>query len=183
MAACDFFSIELLIQGRLVRCMVLFAIDLSTRKVAILGVKPDPNGVWMEQVARNLSDGFDGFLNGCEFLIHDRDPLFTRRFRGILQDSGINSVRLPRRSPNLNAYAERFVRSIKSECLDQMIFFSERSLRYAIQQYVEHYHQERNHQGLESWIIQHRVEKGGEGAILRRERLGGLLSFYLREAA
>ena len=107
----------------------------------------------MEQVARNLTDGFDGFLKGSEFLIHDRDPLFTAGFKGILHQEGINSIRLPKRSPNLNAFAERFVRSIKEECLDQMIFFSEKSLRYAITEYVAHYHGERNHQGLDGRII------------------------------
>jgi hypothetical protein len=137
----------------------------------------------MEQIARNLTDGFDGFLNGCRFLIHDRDPLFTAGFIRILREEGIKSVRLPKRSPNLNAFAERFVRSIKEECLDQMILFSERSLRHAIKQYVEHYHRERNHQGLESRIIQPQFQKCGAGDVERRERLGGLLNFYCREAA
>ena len=137
----------------------------------------------MEQIARNLTDGFDGFLNSCRFLILDRDPLFTAGFRKILRDEGIKSVRLPKRSPNLNAYAERFVRSIKEECLDQMILFSEKSLHHAIHQYVEHYHRERNHQGLESRIIRCPDRDCGAGEIKRRERLGGLLNFYCREAA
>ncbi len=137
----------------------------------------------MEQVARNLTDGFDGFLTGCRFLIHDRDPLFTAKFKKTLHREGIKSVRLPKRSPNLNALAERFVRSIKEECLNRMIFFSERSLGYAITEYVEHYHRERNHQGLEGWMIQPQFRIRGVGEVERKERLGGMLNFYYREAA
>ena len=121
---------------------------------------------------------------GFEYLIHDRDPLFTADFLEILNDVGVNSVRLPRRSPNLNAFCERFVRSIKSECLDQMVFFSERSLRYAIAEYLEHYHTERNHQGLESQIIRPEFDgHSGKGEITSRRRLGGMLNYYHRNAA
>ena len=138
----------------------------------------------MEQIARNLTDALDGFLVGYKYLIHDRDPLFTADFLEILNDVGVNSVRLPRRSPNLNAFCERFVRSIKSECLDQMIFFSERSLRYSIAEYLEHYHCERNHQGLESRIIRPEFEKNsGTCEIISRRRLGGMLNYYHRHAA
>ena len=116
-------------------------------------------------------------------LIHDRDPLFTAGFIEILRDEGINSVRLPKRSPNLNAFAERFVRSIKEECLDQMILCSEQSLRYVIREYVDHYHRERNHQGLESRIIRPQFRGGRVREVERRERLGVLLNFYCWEAA
>ena len=183
MAATDFFTVEIWTLGGIVRYHVLFVIKLAAREVHIAGIAPTPNGAWMEQVGRNLTDGFDGFLNGCEFLIHDRDPLFTAQFRKILRNEGIESVRLPSRSPNLNAFAERFVRSIKYECLDRMIFFSERSLRYVIREYMEHYHQERNHQGLDSRIIEPRVKGIGAGDIECKERIGGLLNFYCREAA
>jgi putative transposase len=115
LAACDFFSIELLIKGKLVRCMVLFAMDLSTRKVEILGLRPQPNGPWMEQIARNLT-WEDSFLSGKRYLIHDRDPLYTAEFESILKAAGVEPVKLPPRSPNLNAHAERFVRSVKEEC-------------------------------------------------------------------
>ena len=90
------------------------------------GIAPEPDGLWTEQVARNLVDEFAGFLRGKTHLIHDRDPLFTKAFRGILKSGGVASVRLPPKSPNLNAYAERFVLSIKSECLDRMVLVGER---------------------------------------------------------
>ena len=183
MAATDFFTVEIWSVKGIVRYQVLFAIRLATREVHIAGITAKGPGAWMEQIARNLTDGFDGFLNGCRFLIHDRDPLFTAGFKKILRDEGLKSVRLPKRSPNLNAFAERFVRSIKEECLDQMILFSEQSLRYAISEYVDHYHRERNHQGLESRIIRPQFRDGRVGEVERRERLGGLLNFYCREAA
>jgi transposase InsO family protein len=183
MAASDFFTVEIWSVKGIVRYQVLFVIRLATREVHIAGIAAEGDGSWMEQIARNLTDGFDGFLNGYEFFIHDRDPLFTASFKTILRDEGIKSVRLPKRSPNLNAYAERFVRSIKEECLDQMILFGEKSLRYAIKQYVEHYHRERNHQGLESRIIRPQFRDGRAGEVGCRSRLGGLLNFYCREAA
>ena len=183
MAATDFFTVEIWTLGGIVRYHVLFVIRLATREVHIAGMAPTPNGLWMEQIGRNLTDGFDGFLNDCQFIIHDRDPLFTVQFRIILRNEGIASVRLPSRSPNLNAFAERFVKSIKYECLDRMIFFSERSLRYVIKEYMEHYHKERNHQGLDSRIIAPEFRGGEAGDIHRHERIGGLLNFYCREAA
>lgn len=183
MAATDFFTVEIWSVTGIVRYQVLFVIRLATREVHIAGISEESHGSWMEQIARNLTDGFDGFLNGCRFLIHDRDPLFTAGFIRILRDEGIESVRLPKRSPNLKAFAERFVRSIKEECLDQMILFSERSLRHVISEYVEHYHRERNHQGLESRIIRPQFRGGAAGDVECRSRLGGLLNFYCREAA
>ena len=127
----------------------------------------------------------DGFLIGCRFLIHDRSTLFTNGFQMILESVGVKSVRLSARSPNLNAFAERFVRSIKSECLERMILIGERSLRWAVDQFCEHYHQERNHQGLENKIIEPDFGLDGEGAlpVQCRKRLGGLLRYYYRNAA
>jgi putative transposase len=113
--------------------IVLFLIDLSTRRVEIAGMATQANGFWMTQTARNLSDAVNGFLKGKRYVIHDRDPLFTAEFLGMLATTGVNSVKLPPRSPNLNAYAERFVRTIKESCLDRMILFGEGSLRKAIQ--------------------------------------------------
>ena len=116
-AATDFFTIEGITWRGLVRYFVLFVIDLKTRRIEIAGIVASPDGAWMRQIARNWTDSEDGFLLRTRYLIHDRDPLFTRGFREILETSGVRTVRLPSRSPNLNAYAERFVRSIKSECL------------------------------------------------------------------
>lgn len=180
-AACDFFSVELLVRGRLVRCMVLFAIDLSTRKVEILGVKPGPHGAWMEQVARNIAYREDSILKGKRYLIHDRDPLFTNGFEMIFRSSGIESLRLPPKSPNLNAYAERFVRSIKGECLSKLILSSELQLRHVLSEYLEYYHHERIHLGING-IIEPKYQ-GQQGDIIRIERLGGLLKSYHRQAA
>ena len=183
-AATDFFSVEVLTRVGLVRYFVLFVIDLKTRRVEIAGIVRQPDGEWMKQVARNLTDCDSGFLNGTRYLIHDRDPLFTERFREILKPSGVKTVKLPARSPNLNAYAERFVRSVKSECLSQIIPLGERHLRQAVVEFTEHYHFERNHQGLGNELIddQHN-EPNMNGEVERRERLGGVLNYYYRRAA
>ena len=183
-AAADFFTVEVWTRGGLVRYSVLFVIDLPTRRIEIAGVYPDPDGRWKNQMARNLTDAFDGFLLNKRFLIHDRDPLFTNEFRDILATVGVTSVRLPPQSPNLNAYAERFVRSIKEECLDRLVLFGEPHLRHTIHEYVEHYHTERNHQGLNNRLILTDERDGnGCGAIGHKERLGGMLKFYYRKAA
>ena len=113
---------------------MLFVIDLKTRRVEIAGILARPNGEWMGQLARNLTDCDEGFLKESRFLIHDRDPLFTMSFREILKSSGVETEKLPARSPNLNAYAERFVRSIKSECLSQIIPLGEQHLRHAVKE-------------------------------------------------
>jgi transposase InsO family protein len=152
-AATDFFSVEVLTRTGLVRYFVLFIIDLQTRKVEINGIAQQPDGEWMKQIVRTLTDADDGFLNGTRYLIHDRDPLFTRAFSELLESSGVETVKLPARSPNLNAYAERFVRSIKSEFLAQIIPLGESHLRKAVKEYTEHYHIERNHQGLGNELI------------------------------
>jgi transposase InsO family protein len=163
--------------------MVLFFIDLSARKVQIAGVSPLVNGLWMTQVARNLTDAGAGILEGKSYLIHDRDPLFTAEFLKMVGDAGVESVKLPPRSPNLNAYAERFVRSIKESCLDRMIFFGEDSLRVAVQNFVAHYHTERNHQGLGNKLIYPEAgHLGNAGEVQRRQRLGGMLNYYYRAA-
>ncbi|MCZ6836479.1 MAG: integrase core domain-containing protein [Planctomycetota bacterium] len=182
LAAADFFAIEVWTKRGLIRYMVFFVIDLSTRRVEIAGIRPVPNGVWMGQMARNLVDADSGFLREKTHLIHDRDPLFTANCREILKSGGVESVRLPPRSPNLNAYAERFVLSIKSECLDRMVFVGERHLRRAIDQYIEHYHFERTHQGLGNKLIEGEPESR-DGPVCRRERLGGMLNSYSRVAA
>ena len=183
-AATDFFSVEVITRSGLIRYFVLFAIDLKTRRVKIAGILPRPNGEWMSQIARNLTDCDDGFLKEARYLIHDRDPLFTGSFCEILNSSNVETVKLPSRSPNLNAYAERFVRSIKSECLAQIIPLGERHLRHAVKEYTEHYHVERNHQGLDNRLIE---ELPGvvdmNSAIVRHERLGGVLNYYEKRAA
>jgi putative transposase len=158
--------------------------ELKTRRVHFAGCTTNPHETWMKQIARTLSNFEDGFLIGMRYLLMDRDTKFCEAFRHILQDEGIQSVRLPRRSPNLNAHIERFFGSLKSECLSRIIFFGENSLRRATISYLEHYHQERNHQGLGNKIIEPNEEVGqGHGEIECRERLGGLLRYYHRSAA
>ena len=183
-AAADFFSLEIITKAGLVRYFVLFVIDLKTRRVEVAGIIQQPYGKWMQQVARNLTDVIDGFLKKTKYLIHDRDPLYMQAFADILASGGVRTVKLPARSPDLNAYAERFVRSIKEECLERMILLGERHLRKAVREYVTHYHGEKNHQGLDNQLIESlRTDTLTKGAVRRRERLGGMLSYYYREAA
>jgi transposase InsO family protein len=183
LAATDFFTVEVATWHGLVTYYVLVVMELATRRVQIAGITPHPTAAFMQQCARQLTDPFDGFLLGKRYLIHDRDTKFTQAFDGLLRDSGVEPILLPPRSPNLNAHCERFVRSIKEEALGQMVILGERALYYAIQQYLTHYHMERNHQGLENRLIAREDVGGQTGPVVRRERLGGLLSYYHREAA
>jgi len=183
-AAADFFTVEVWTPRGLQRFIVLFFLELSTRKVEIAGIAASANTLWMSQIGRNLTDAVEGILTGKRYLIHDRDPLFTTEFLNLLADVGVKSVKLPPRSPNLNPQAERFVRTIKESCLERMIVFGEGSLRKATHEFVEHYHRERNHQGLSNrLIIQEPSPAGAPGAIRRRQRLGGMLNYYYRQAA
>jgi transposase InsO family protein len=179
----DFFTVEAVTWLGLVRYHVLFAIDIASRKVEILGVAVNPGGAWMEQIARNLVDAVDGFLLRKRYVLTDRDPLYTEGFREILRQGGVKVLKLPAESPNLNAFAERFVLSIRSECLDRIVPLGEAHLRRAICEYVRHYHEERNHQGLDNALIVPGKAMDGTRTVVRRDRLGGLLSFYHREAA
>jgi transposase InsO family protein len=183
LAAADFFTVEVWGIRGLVTFYVFFVIELATRRVEIAGITPNPNENWMVQIGRNLTDPFDGFLAEKELLILDRDSKYTAAFRRLMNDSRIDIVRLPPRSPNLNAHAERFVRSIKSECLGRFILFGERSLRRATCEYAAHYHRERNHQGLDNALIEpdHRIDSAGR-EIDCHERLGGMLRYYHRAA-
>jgi len=186
-AAADFFSVEVLTCSGLVRYLVLFVIDLKSRRVTIVGVSSQPDGPWMAQLARNLTDCAEGWLKDFNKLIVDRDPLYTEHFRSILKSTGVEVLRLPARSPNLNAYAERFVRSIKSECLSRFVPLGEAHLRAIVREYIDHYHHERNHQGLDNVIPFPRGQPDPSLAIRRpvkrRERLGGVLNYYHRDAA
>ena len=176
--------LEVLTVRGLIRYFVLFVIDLETRRVEIAGIVHQPYEDWMKQIARNLTDAIDGFLRTTRFLIHDRDPLFSASFRATLSPAGVETVKLPARSPNLNAHAERFVRSIKHECLNRIVPLGENHLRTAVRAYVAHYHLERNHQGLDNRLISELPDSpGNEGSIQCRERLGGILRYYYREAA
>ena len=162
---------------------VLVVMDLKTRHVEVAGIVREANEKWMIQAVRNLTDAVDGFLLGKTHLIMDRDPIFTAGVRDMLRHAGAKPVRLPRRSPNLNAFIERFIRSIKEEYLDRVIPLGEAHLRELIREYMTHYHTERPHQGLGGALIQPASDHDAGGPLVRRERLGGLLNYYYREAA
>ncbi len=184
LAATDFFMVEVATWHGFVTYYVLVVIDLATRRVQIAGITPHPTAAFMQQCARQLTDPLEGFLLGKRYLIHDRDTKFTQAFDGLFKASGVEPILLPPRSPNLNAYCERFIRSIKEEALEQMVILGACALSYALQQYLEHYHTERNHQGLDNQLIAREGAVGCHtGHVVRRERLGGLLSYYHREAA
>jgi putative transposase len=184
LAAADFFTVEVWGPCGLVTFYVFFVIELATRRIDIAGITSSPSEPWMMQIGRNLTDPLDGSLAEKRFLILDRDSKFSTAFRNRLKDASVDVVRLPYRSPNLNAYAERFVRSIKDECLDRMIFFGERSLRKATREFAAHYHTERNHQGLNNRLIESNGRQDPDyGEVGCVERLGGMLRFYHRGAA
>ena len=184
MSACDFFSAHAWTPRGLTRFLVFFVIDIKSRRVHIAGIDEAPNEEWMLQQARNLTAEDTGFLEGKKFLIHDRDPLFTAQFRKTLKAGGIRSLKMPKQSPNLNAYSERFVQTIQVECLDKMILFGESHARHVISEFVDHYNLERPHQGLGNRTIDLPAKAPStKGRIFCRQRLGGLLKSYYRKAA
>jgi transposase InsO family protein len=181
-AAADFFTTEVWTVRGLIRYFTLFVIDIATRRVYIAGTTTNPTSEWMEQIARNLTDCEEDFLNRKRFLIVDREAKFSPGFQSILGSSGVEILLTSYQAPNMNASAERFVRSIKSECLDQMIFLGRESLVKAVAEYTSHYHDERSHQGIANALISG-AEPQSEGIVEARERLGGLLKYYHRRAA
>jgi putative transposase len=185
--ACDFFSVEVLGLRGTVRHMVFFVIALKSRAVEIAGIGVNPNGDWMKQMARNLTDRVDGFLREAKYLIHDRDSLFTEAFETILRERGVECVKIPAQSPNCSPHAERFVKTIRYECLNHLVFFGERHLRYVLKEFMAHYHAERFHQGLGGRLLERPAgsanQNKSQGKVDCRSRLGGMLNFYHREAA
>lgn len=184
LAATDFLTWEVLTPFGLVTHYILFFIRHLDRKVHIAGVTTNPNEGWMLQMARNLTDPETGFLEPGMFLLHDRDTKYTAHFARLLGESGIETLKLPARSPNLNAHAERFVRTVKEQCLSRMIITSEGQLRKALKEYVEFYNHERCHQGLGNRIPLEENQNGifrKKGKIRKKQRLGGLLNVYFRD--
>lgn len=180
----DFFTAEVWTCSGLVTFYVLFFLRIKTREIHIAGMTPHPNEAWMTQVARNITMADIGMLRPGDYLIHDRDGKYCPVFRRTIRDVGVKPLAIPPRSPNLNAHAERWVLSAKSECLDHLILFGEKALRRALCEFETHYHWERNHQGVGNVLLfpKHAIAASSP-TIQRRERLGGLLSFYHREAA
>ena len=179
LAATDFFTTELLTPRGLVRCMVLFVIEYSTRRVHIAGIKANPDGEWMKQMARNLTDAEDGFLRDKRYFIHDRDPLFTKAFGETLEAVGVTPVKTVPRSPNMNPLCERWIQSIRVECLNRMILTSVEQLEYVVNEYVTWYTKERPHESFDGQMIDP-WPQDPEGDIVCLERLGGLLKSYRR---
>ena len=184
LAGTDFFTVEVFTLRGLVTYYVLFFIHLESRKVDIAGITVHPNERWMQQMARNVTMEGAGALQDCRYLLHDRDTKYTRSFRAIIESGQVTPLAVPARSPNLNAYAERWVRSVKEECLSKLILLGERSLRRALTEYVAHFHTERNHQGKGNILLFPQLTRTlDEGPVRCRERLGGLLRYYHQEAA
>ena len=180
-AAADFFTTEVWTARGLATHYVLFVIEHATRAAHIAGVTTNPDADFMAQVARNITAEGDGFLTGKRFLILDRDTKFTDHFCAILANAGVEVVRTSYQAPDMNSFAERWVQSIKRECLDHLILFGQAKLERVLASYVDHYHSERPHQGLGNELI-HGTPWDGRGEVVVRERLGGLLNSYRRAA-
>ena len=183
LAGTDFFTVVVLTWRGLATYYVLFFIHLESRRVTLAGLTRHPTSEWMVQMARNATDESSGFLRGQRYLLHDRDTKFCPAFLDILRSSGVRPLALPPRSPNLNAFAERWVSSARQECLSKLILFGEVSLRHALTEYIEHYHFERNHQGKGNLLLFPSMDVTSNcRTVHRRDRLGGLLKFYSRVA-
>jgi putative transposase len=184
LVATDFFTAEVWTWCGLVTYDVLFCMHLNSRKVHVAGVTPHPHDAWMVQMARHITLADWGFLAPRQSLVRDRDSKFCPVFQRTIDAAGVKRVVLPPRSPHLNVYAERWIRSLKEECLSRLILFGERALRHALAEYVTHYYEERPHQGQGNVVLIPSAHDHGRDGLMRcRERLGGLLKYYTREAA
>jgi transposase InsO family protein len=185
LAGTDFFTVEVLTWRGLVTYYVLFFLHLESRKVSVAGITRHPDQEWMEQIARSATQETWGYLDRCRYVLHDRDTKFCASFRSVLAEGGVKTIPLPARSPNLNAFAERWVRSAKQECLSKLILFGEDSLSRTLAEFSSHYHRERNHQGKGNKLL---FPEAGDKPKPRghhvdcRQRLGGLLKYYRRAA-
>jgi len=186
LAGTDFFSVEVLTLRGLVTYYVLFFIRLESRRVEVAGITQHPNEAWMKRIARNVTMDEWGFLDNCRYLIHDRDTKYCQSFRDIIESGEVKTLPLPARSPNLNAFSERWVKSVKDDCLSKLILFGETSLRRALREYLVHYHVERNHQGKDNVLLfptAMQAKNLVDGSVSCKARLGGLLKYYHRDAA
>ena len=163
---------------------VVFLIHLESRRVTIAGITRHPTETWMEQMARNVTDESTGCLRNIRYVLHHRDTKFCASFEAILTSTGIKPLKLPARSPNLNAFAERWVRSVKEECLSKLILFGEGSLKRALSEFIEHFHAERPHQGKGNLLLfpSPRLQQTAGAEVACKQRLGGLLQYYCRAA-
>jgi len=185
MAGIDFFTVEVLTWRGLITYYVLFSLQLETRRVTLAGITTHPTEEWMVQMARRAVDDVDGSLRTMRYVLHDRDTTFCAAFQDTLRSGDVQPLVLPPRSPNLNAFAERWVRSVKSECLSKLILFGEGSLRRAAIEFIQHYHLERPHQGKGNKLLFPAPNPPSSQCASRvkcHERLDGLLRFYPRAA-
>src|SRR5438034_17183 len=180
MLACDFFTVETI---SLPRFYVLFFIELESRRVHLAGCTTNPTGAWVTQQARNLT--FTGVFERVRFLIHDRDSKFAASFDEVFRSEGIKVIQTPIRAPQANAYAERFVRTVRAECLDWLLIIGRRHLESVLRIYTAHYNRERPHRGLALLPpdATNADTPASRGAIKRRDRLGGLIHEYHSAAA
>jgi putative transposase len=177
--ACDFFTVETVTLRRL---YALFFIELGSRRVHLTGCTTNPSGAWVVQQARNLS--FTNLFERMRFLIHDRDSKFTASFDEVFRSEGIRVVRTPVQAPKANTHAERFVRTVRNECLDWLLILGRRHLEHVLRIYMQHYNHERPHRGLALHPPEPRAPAlPRHGHIHRRDRLGGLVHEYYRAAA
>jgi len=182
MLACDFFTVETVETVTLRRLYVLFFIELGSRRVHFAGCTPNPSGAWVVQQARNLS--FTNVFERTRFLIHDRDSKFTAAFDEVFRSEGITVIHTPVQAPQANAYAERFVRTVRNECLDWLLIIGRRHLEHVLRIYIQHYNRERPHRGLALQPPEpEQVTQPPGGDVRRRDRLGGLVHEYYRAAA
>jgi hypothetical protein len=178
--ACDFFTVETL---SLRRFYVLFFIELESRRVHLAGCTTNPTGAWVAQQARNLS--FTGLFERMRFLIHDRDSKFSAAFDEVFRSEGITLIHTPIRAPQANAYAERFVRTVRAECLDWLLIIGRRHVETVLGIYTAHYNRARPHRGLALLTPDstNTDPRPTAGEIERRDRVGGLIHEYHRAAA
>jgi transposase InsO family protein len=182
LVAADFFTTEVWTAGGLVTYYVAFLLDVQSRRIQMIGCTPHPNEAFVIQCLRGAT-GDTGLLSAGRVLLCDRDPKWSKGVEAWLGAVGVRIVRTLPSAPNCNAYAERFVRSVKDECLNRIVPLGERHLRRTLQEFATHYHHERNHQGLGNELIDAPVAQQRTGPVRRRQRVGGILSYYYRSAA
>jgi putative transposase len=183
LAGTDFFTVEVLTWRGLATYYVLFFLNLEARRITLAGITRHPTEAWVTQMTRNAVDDPSGALRQCRYVLHDRDSKFCTAFDDVLASEGVQALRLPPRSPNLNAFAERWVRSAKQECVSRLILFGEGSLQRALTEFIAHFHSERNHQGKGNILLFPAPTTGTQcGTVHCHKRLGGLLRYYCRAA-
>jgi transposase InsO family protein len=182
LVAADFFTTEVWTARGLVTYYIAFVLELQSRRVQVIGCTPYPDEAFVIQRLRQVTGQTNGLLREGRILVCDRDPKWSRGVEQWLGTAGVRVVRTPPSAPNCNAYAERFVRSVKDECLNRVIPLGERHLRHTLAEFALHYHGERNHQGIGNELIDSAPPPRADKPLRRRQRIGGLLNYYYRAA-